>query len=99
MESSNQFNESFRQGLTAGYVFAATFVIVLYMSSCLPAQLIKNRKNRTGGFKKATQKRKLPLQELKQEKNKEVVFPFASLLGTFFLFYMDCRQFTEMLVC
>ncbi|KAK7400433.1 hypothetical protein VNO78_11640 [Psophocarpus tetragonolobus] len=72
MESSNQFHESFRQGLTAGYVFAATFVIVFYMSYCLPAQLVKNNsKSKMSGNKKTTQKRRLPYQELKQEKSQE----------------------------
>ncbi|RDX68424.1 putative inactive leucine-rich repeat receptor-like protein kinase, partial [Mucuna pruriens] len=71
MESSNQFHESFRQGLIAGYVFAATFVIVIYTTYWLPAQLVKNRKSRTGGYKKATQKRKSPHQEFKQEKIKQ----------------------------
>ncbi|TKY59395.1 inactive leucine-rich repeat receptor protein kinase isoform X1 [Spatholobus suberectus] len=89
MESSNQFHDSFRQGLTAGYVFTATFVIVLYMSYFLPAQLIKNRKSRTGGYKKATQKRKSPHQELRQEKIKEVAFPFAFLFPHILFIQLD----------
>ncbi|XP_027348384.1 probably inactive leucine-rich repeat receptor-like protein kinase At5g48380 [Abrus precatorius] len=47
MESSNQFHESFRQGLIVGYLFSATFVIVFYMSYCLPSQLVKRRKSMT----------------------------------------------------
>ncbi|XP_061336411.1 uncharacterized protein LOC133283555 [Gastrolobium bilobum] len=64
MESSNQFHDSFKQGLLAGYIFAATFVIVFYMSYCIPIQLFKKRKRNKG-------KCKSPHQGLKQDNIKE----------------------------
>ncbi|AES97642.1 transmembrane protein, putative [Medicago truncatula] len=68
MEFSNQFKESFKHGLIAGYCFTATFVIVFYMFYCLPAQVIKNRKNKKVGHMKTEEKHKLPCQKFKQQK-------------------------------
>ena len=81
MESSNQFNESFRQGLLPGYVFAATFSIVFCMAYYVPTQLMKKRKNKKYTHKEARQMRKLSHQELKQKCIKEVVCPFCISLS------------------
>lgn len=76
MEFSNQFKESFKHGLIAGYCFTATFVIVFYMFYCLPAQVIKNRKNKKVGHMKTEEKHKLPCQKFKQQKINKVLSIF-----------------------
>jgi len=73
MEFSNQFKDSFRQGLIAGYFFTATFVIVFYMSYCLPTQIMKKRKKKNLRHKKIGE---MHNHNSKQEKIKEVPCPF-----------------------
>ncbi|CAJ2648283.1 unnamed protein product [Trifolium pratense] len=72
MEFSNQFKESFRYGVIAGYCFAATFVIVFYLSYFLPIQLIKIWKIKIIGHKKTVEMSKLLIQDFGLEKIKEV---------------------------
>jgi predicted membrane protein len=79
MEFSKQFKDSFRQGLIAGYFFTATFLIVFYLSYCLPTQ-IKMRKNKNLRLKKSGEVSKLPNQDLKQQKIKEVLHLLISKL-------------------
>ncbi|CAI8618033.1 unnamed protein product [Vicia faba] len=70
MEFSNQFKDSFHQGLIAGYFFTLTFSIVFYMSYCLPKQLMKKTKSKNLQHKKTREMRKLPHQNSKQKLKK-----------------------------
>ncbi|XP_058735536.1 probably inactive leucine-rich repeat receptor-like protein kinase At5g48380 [Vicia villosa] len=70
MGFSNQFKDSFHHGLIAGYCFTATFIIVFYISYCLPTQLMKKRKNKNLQRKKTREMRKLPYQNAKQKLKK-----------------------------
>nr|WIL59867.1 nodulation protein [Melilotus officinalis] len=79
MEFSNQFKDSFRQGLIAGYFFTATFVIVFYMSYCLPTQIIKMRKNKNLRHKKRGEKQKKIKEKLKKVRQEDKMLPVELL--------------------
>ncbi|CAJ1936232.1 unnamed protein product [Sphenostylis stenocarpa] len=46
LDTSNDFPQSFRLGLTVGYFFSVTFVIVIYFSYCAPREHSKHERNK-----------------------------------------------------
>ncbi|KAK7319552.1 hypothetical protein RJT34_04274 [Clitoria ternatea] len=44
LQSCSSFHESFKDGLTVGYAFSVTSVIIVYMSYCTPWQQSKHKK-------------------------------------------------------